>query len=158
MGRKAAKVYVWNLQAVSHSAIPQALVDVYIPLIMNSPLIDNVSAEQNLATASVERPVSSIASVATTACVFQTLFCSAGRDLSFLVLSYVINMLLTLGSLFLVKQSGLGVVGSFLCLCQFQVVRLVVNGVQLTRGGNSPLNRREPLKSWITDDVKAAVA
>lgn len=77
--------------------------------------------------------------------------------MTFLVVSYAGNMALTLGSLYLVKQRGIGVVGSFLCLCQFQVTRLAINGLQLTRGGASPLNRTEPLKSWITEDVKAAV-
>lgn len=81
----------------------------------------------------------------------------AGRDLTFLVVSYAGNMALTLASLYAVKRHGLGVVGSFLCLVQFQVTRLAVNGLQLGRGGASPLNRTEPLKSWITEDVKAAV-
>ena len=44
----------------------------------------------------------------------------AGRDMKYLVLSYIVNMCLVLGSLSLVRAWQLGVVGAFLCLNQFQ--------------------------------------
>lgn len=82
----------------------------------------------------------------------------AGRDLNFLITSYFGNMGLVMASLFMVQRAEMGVFGSFLCLCQFQITRLVLNAIRLTRSKNSPLRSTETLKSWITEDVKVAAA
>ena len=81
---------------------------------------------------------------------------STGRDLKFLVTSYFINMALVVASLQYVKQQGLGVLGSFVCLFQFQITRFVLNLLRLVRSSNSPIKSTQPLTSWMTDDVKAA--
>ena len=74
------------------------------------------------------------------------------------MLSYICNMSLTICSLAVVRHYNLGVVGSFLCLCQFQGTRLLVNAVRLVKAGNSPLKRTQPLDSWMTGDVVHAAA
>lgn len=83
---------------------------------------------------------------------------TAGRDLSFLIASYLGNMVLVMASLFAVQRANMGVLGSFMCLCQFQTTRLVLNAVRLSRSRNSPLRSTETLKPWITEDLKVAAA
>lgn len=66
----------------------------------------------------------------------------AGRDLWFLLWSYLANMVTVLGALAALKYgpwplTGLGL---WWCLLQFQLFRLVVNGVRL-------LTRHSPLRS-----------
>lgn len=78
--------------------------------------------------------------------------------MTFLVVSYVANMALTVASLEVVKQHALGVVGSYLCLFQFQLTRLILNSFRLCLAGNSPLRSTTPLDSWLTEDMKASAA
>lgn len=66
----------------------------------------------------------------------------AGRDLSFLLWSYIANMIAVLGALAALHYgpwplTGLGL---WWCLLQFQLFRLLVNGVRL-------LTKRSPLRS-----------
>ena len=67
-------------------------------------------------------------------------------------------MALVLGSLYVVKQNQWGVFGAFCALIQFQFFRLILNVYRLTQSNNSPMRTTQALKSWITDDVKAAAA
>lgn len=75
-----------------------------------------------------------------------------------MVTSYFVNMALVLASLQYVKHQGYGVIGSFLCLVQFQSVRFVLNVSRLVWSPKSPIKSVESLKPWITDEIKAAAA
>ena len=71
-----------------------------------------------------------------------------GRDLLFLVWSYIANMLLVFGALWGLQAGPLpfDALAIWWCLLQFQVVRLIMNGIRLlTR--RSPLRATEPLQS-----------
>lgn len=67
-----------------------------------------------------------------------------GRDLLFLVLSYVVNCALTLVSLQRLLQAGFGLQGVWLCVLQFQSTRLVQNWIRICTPG-SVLNTLQPL-------------
>ncbi len=76
------------------------------------------------------------------------MWCAPGRDLLFLVWSYIANMLLVFAALWGLQAGPLdfNALGIWWCLLQFQVVRLVMNGIRLlTR--RSPLRATEPLQS-----------
>ena len=73
-----------------------------------------------------------------------TLGCSscAGRDLEFLMWSYIPNMLLVLSALYGLKHGPWKLTGKGLwwCLLQFQIFRLFANGIRL-------LGKRSPLRA-----------
>ncbi len=66
----------------------------------------------------------------------------AGRDLNFLLWSYVANMATVLGALAALHHGPwpLNGLGLWWCLLQFQLFRLIVNGIRL-------LTQRSPLRS-----------
>ena len=73
-------------------------------------------------------------------------FMAAGRDLEFLMWSYIPNMLTVMGALYALKMGPWKLTGKGLwwCLLQFQIFRLVVNGIRLL-GKRSPLRRASAL-------------
>ena len=73
------------------------------------------------------------------------MFC-VGRDLEFLMWSYIPNMLLVVGALYGLKHGPWKLTGRGLwwCLLQFQVFRLIVNGFRLV-GKKSPLRASNSL-------------
>ena len=70
----------------------------------------------------------------------------AARDLDFLMWSYIPNMLTVIGALWALKHGPWKLTGRGLwwCLLQFQIFRLIVNGVRLL-GKNSPLRASKTL-------------
>ena len=70
----------------------------------------------------------------------------AARDLDFLMWSYIPNMLTVIGALWVLKHGPWKLTGRGLwwCLLQFQIFRLIVNGVRLL-GKNSPLRASRTL-------------
>ncbi len=70
----------------------------------------------------------------------------AARDLDFLMWSYIPNMLTVIGALWVLKNGPWKLTGRGLwwCLLQFQIFRLIVNGVRLL-GKNSPLRASRTL-------------
>lgn len=72
----------------------------------------------------------------------------AGRDLLFLVWSYVVNMLLVFAALHGLRNGPIAFtgVGVWWCLLQFQLVRLLMNGARLLTK-SSPLRATQPLQN-----------
>lgn len=68
----------------------------------------------------------------------------AGRDLNFLVRSYIGNLVLALTALALTQRAQLGILGVWWVLVQFQTTRLVWNTLRL-RNSSSPLRATQPL-------------
>ncbi len=72
--------------------------------------------------------------------------CIAGRDLGFLVRSYIGNLCLALCALALTQRASAGILGVWWVLIQFQATRLVWNSIRL-RTAASPLEATQPLRS-----------